>query len=134
MNPKKNSFYTKYLLIVLISSLLPLPVKAQTTELNGRWVCYKKETKEGNDGSDITLNGKPYKCSLTIEFINNHKAFYGVGGNEPEKVDYKLKDDDLFIGNKAFKVERKNSKQLVLLERNTNELATITFRYYLKKE
>jgi len=124
---------TKYLLIVLLSCLLSLPVKSQNTELSGKWTCFKKETEDGNDGSNITLNGKPYECSLSIEFVNKRKALYGTGDNEPIELDYKVKGHDLFIGNKVFKIEQKNSNELILLEHKSNDLATIRFRYYLKK-
>jgi len=134
MNPRKSKSSIRYLLIAVLSLFSLLPLKAQKIELEGKWVCFKKETKDGNDGSNITLNGEPYKCSLRIEFIDEHKALYGAGKSKLEEVDYKLNNDTLLIGNKSFKVDQKNKGYLILLENNANELATIAFRYYFKKE
>ncbi|MEO0505797.1 MAG: lipocalin family protein [Bacteroidota bacterium] len=66
--------------------------------LIGKWNAYKKTTVEGADGSEYTLNGKPYSVSLELDFLDSDRVVYDLKvPGEKTNLKYELNGDNLVI-------------------------------------
>ena len=86
--------------------------------LKGSWESFKIELENGDDGSNITLNGQPFDGNdLIIRFINDNLAIYNEN-NFPQEVSYSIKNDVLQIGALKYLIEKQNSDTLIILEKD----------------
>ena len=78
--------------------------------LVGKWKGYKKELRNGDDGSNYTKDGKPYKFDLEIDYYENGTGKEYMTG---QSFSYLFSGDTLLVGNRLYKVDELSSTKLV---------------------
>ncbi|MGB5376392.1 hypothetical protein [Muriicola sp.] len=81
----------------------------------GKWEAYKKTDLDGGNGSDVTLNGKPYTVKLELVFLDDSNAYFNNGEGKIE-TDYSLKDDMLKVSRFTYSIVEITDSELVLKE------------------
>lgn len=81
----------------------------------GEWEAYKKTDLDGGDGSDVTLNGKPYTVRLELKFLDNGKAYFNNGEGKIE-TDYSLEDNILKVSRFTYSIVEVTDSELILKE------------------
>lgn len=101
--------------------------------LKGVWEGTKRETRDGETGEGITIDGNPYDFDYLIQFKENG-VFQDIGNNEASR--YSIKHDGLLhIGNSFYVIEKLTSDSLVLLEIDKDDPDDpFVFRTYYKKK
>ncbi len=119
-----------FLLIITAS----LNAQVSLTKIIGSWESYKKETVEGNDGSNLTLDGMPYKATMKITFLETKECKVLFKGVNKESALYLLQDSVLTIGYQSYKIEKLTETEMVISElRNEFTSSLFLFRRYLKR-
>jgi len=124
----KIRYITSLCLILIFNYSFSQNLEKSNYELIGEWQSYKITTLEGDDGSQYTLDGKPFRDKITFEFEDNRKVYYSINGSEKELIDYELTNNTLRIGVKKFKILEVNDNKLVL-----EEIKLMRKIIYLKK-
>lgn len=83
--------------------------------LMGKWEAYKKTDLDGGDGSDVTLNGRPYSVRLELEFLDKGKSYFNNGEGKLE-TNYVIKGDTLKIVRFKYSIIELTDSELVLKE------------------
>ena len=127
--------FSHFLLITSFLTIVTFSCNSQNTaSVEGTWKCIKKETKDGNDGSNLTFTGQPYTCRVNITLLAQGN---GIENNANEKFKYSLKDSILTLGNRQYIIEKLNKTTLVILEKPANKATTLSIgqmRMYLEKQ
>ncbi|MCR9155524.1 MAG: hypothetical protein NXI09_15575 [Bacteroidetes bacterium] len=107
----------------------------EKSNLYGKWQGYKKELRTGEDGSSLTLSGKPYVFTDVLWFKKDKNGEWDMNG-DVFTVKYDIACDILVINKKEFYVEKIDGKNLVLIEYafNKEKPSDIDFRLYFHKK
>lgn len=89
--------------------------RTDTSLLLGQWEAYKKTDLDGGDGSDVTLNGKPYTVRLELEFLDKGKSYFNNGEGKIE-TSYTIEKDTLQIVRFKYSIIELTDSKLVLKE------------------
>jgi len=85
-------------------------------KLLGKWSAYKVTTSEGGDGSDITLEGKPFDKQMMMNFIDSRMMYFSMNGGEEYKIEYTLKNDKIVIAHRKYTIKELTDSTLILKE------------------
>lgn len=99
--------------------------------LIGVWRGVKQELRDGETGEKYTLDGKPYKVNVLLEFQNDGTVIDLVIN---EKFHFSVEDRLLNIGNRHYVIEKLTNNELVLLDfsKDDNE-NPFAFRIYYER-
>ena len=89
--------------------------EADINLLIGKWEAYKKTDLDGGDGSDVTLNSKPYTVRLELEFLDKEKSYFNNGEGKIESS-YKIVGDTLQIVRFKYSIIELTDSELILKE------------------
>jgi hypothetical protein len=131
-NKSTKTMHLNLFLIALMFNLINISCQEQkivTNDLLGKWNAYKVTTLDGGDGSDITLDGKPFSKSIMMNFVDSKNMFFSINGSEKYEIEYSLKDSVLMISHRKYTIKSLNDNLLILKE---EKLAGNLI--YLKKE
>ncbi len=116
---------TSYVFIFLCAIFISVNGFSQTNDelkkevyinlLIGKWEAYKKTDLDGGDGSDVTLNGKPYTVRLELEFLDKEKSYFNNGEGKIE-TSYNIEGDTLQIVRFKYSIIELTDSELVLKE------------------
>ena len=125
----------KYFLFLIFVFFLQIAFSQNSDiKLAGSWESYKQETEEGNDGSEITLDGKPFDDgNLTLTFTSDSTVIYARGAYKKE-VNYNINGNELYLEDIIYIIESYKKNKLVLLERKDQDLYSLfNIRIYLQE-
>jgi hypothetical protein len=121
--------------IYFINSLNSYIFSQEKNELFGKWESYKIELENGDDGSGVTLTGEPFdNNSILLNFEKNNDVIF-TENNNSQKATYSFNNNILIIGNRRYKIEKLNTKKLILLESDIdNPYKLFNIRIFLEKK
>lgn len=120
--------------ILLVVVLLQLSSYAQQNKkevIRGYWISVKKELKDGQTGENVTLDGKPYKPNMKMNFVKDSIMVY-QGGFEAT-LKYEIHDNYLVFGTKKYLIEELDKENMILSEVKTGAFK-VEFRRYFKRK
>ncbi|TXN36134.1 hypothetical protein FVB32_16380 [Flagellimonas hymeniacidonis] len=84
-------------------------------ELLGIWEAYNKTTLDGEDGSDLTLDGEPFTIELKLIFHDDERATFENPAGKV-KTTYSVKGDTLKVSYFTYSIVEVSKSQLVIKE------------------
>ena len=103
-------------LIFFVNNAYSQERKFNIDDLLGKWNSYKVTTLKGDDGSEITFDGKPFRKKIMMNFINSKKMLFSINNGKEVKIDYFLKNNTITIAHRKYKVTSFKKGVLVLKE------------------
>ncbi|CAM1366932.1 hypothetical protein TSEDIMI_450004 [Tenacibaculum sediminilitoris] len=131
---KINKITNQKIHLIAIFLFLTGGIYSQNTTLDsnlllGKWDSYKITTLDGNDGSNITFDGKPFRKKVMMNFISSEKMLFSINNSDEIKIKYTVKDSVISIGHGKYRIINLKDGKLVLKEEKL--LANLI---YLKKD
>lgn len=136
MKQNKFSLMAKWIFFLALFFISTLCASPQTRDkydaLKGIWEGSRRETRDGETGETITIDGKPYNFDYLIEF-RDEGVFYDINNNQV--LNYAILDSGLLhVGNSFYVIEKLTSDSLVLLEYDKEDPDNpLVFRTYYKR-
>lgn len=122
---------TLILLFILIYSISFSQIDKKL--LQGEWIVYKREMKDGSR----YFSGTPIENPYTIFAFNNDSFYsknYITDKNSPFNIKIKIKGNNIIISETRYKtVEKLTDSELVFVDIDTQKEENNLIRYYLKK-
>lgn len=114
---KINKHYLFLLTLILyVVSATSQEIKFDADNLLGTWNSYKVTTPKGDDGSDLTFNGKPFKKKIMMNFIDSKKMVFSINGSEQVETEYSMENSMIIIGYQKYTIIKFDKNQLILKE------------------
>ena len=125
----KRKYLFLFTCIFYIINTTSQEVKFDEDDLLGKWDAYKVTTLKGGDGSDITLDEKPFNKKLMMNFIDSKMVFFSLNDSEEHLIEYYIKDNKIIIAHRKYIIEVLTKTTLTLIEEKL-----FGNRIYLKKD